>query len=401
MLLTSIALILLLGLLLGRMATWLRLPSLIGMIITGILLGPDVFNLIDDTLLSAASEVRLLALVLIVIRIGLSLNLDVVKKAGKPAVLLSFVPSALEIGAITLLAPPILGISVFEAALLGAILASVASSVLNPRLLALMTYGYGQKNRVPQLLISSSSMDDIFVIVIFTGLLAWTDGGYEGIMRFLHVPIAIALGILVGRVVGTLLFDFFRGFHVRDSIKILVILGFSLLLLELEALVKGDYPFSGLLAVLMIGLVIRDKHPLLADRLSTRFDRLWVAGEILLFVLAGATLDIQYVTQAGLLAVLLILLGMTARLLGTYASLIGTKYTRKERLFIMFAYTPKASVQAALGGTPLVLALASGNILMTVSVISILLAAPLGSWLIDGTYRKLLEKGKPAEQQDA
>lgn len=392
MLLTSIALILLLGLVLGRMATWLRLPSLIGMIITGILLGPDVFNLLDETILAAASEVRLLALVLIVIRIGLSLNMDVVKKAGKPALLLSFLPSALEIGVITLMAPPILGISLFEAALLGAILASVASSVLNPRLLSLMTSGFGQKHRVPQLLITSSSIDDIFVIGVFTALLAYTRGGYEGIMRFLHVPIAVALGIVVGRVVGTLLFDFFRGFHVRDSIKILVILGVSLLLLELEALVKGRFPFSGILAILMIGLVIRDKHPVLADRLSERFDRLWVAGEILLFVLAGATLDMQYAAQAGLLAVLLILAGILARLIGTYVSLIGTKYTRKERLFIMFAYTPKASVQAALGGTPMILALASGNILMTVAVISILIAAPLGAWLIDGTYKKLLVK---------
>lgn len=398
MLLTSIALILLVGLLLGRIATWLRLPSLIGMIITGILLGPDMFNVIDDTLLSAAPEVRLLALVLIVIRIGLSLNMDVVKKAGKPALLLSFLPSALEVGAIMLLAPPILGISLFEAALLGIILASVASSVLNPRLLSLMTAGYGQKHRVPQLLITSSSIDDIFVIGVFTALLAYTDGGYEGIMRYLHVPIAVFLGIVVGRVVGTLLFDFFRGFHVRDSIKILVILGFSLLLIELEALVKGDFPFSGLLAVLLIGLVIRAKHPILADRLSERFDRLWVAGEILLFVLAGATLDIQYVGEAGLLAVLLILVGIVARLIGTYASLLGTKYTPKERLFLMFAYTPKASVQAALGGTPIVLMMASGNTLMTISVISILIAAPVGAWLIDGTYKKLLEKEKPAEQ---
>lgn len=395
--LTSIALILLLGMVLGRVATWLRLPSLIGMIITGILLGPDMFNLIDEMILMAVPEVRLLAIVLIVIRMGLGISMDVVKKTGKPALLLSFLPSLLEMGMITVLAPPLLGITSFEAAVLGAILASVATSVLNPRLLSLMTSGYGQKHRIPQLLITSSAIDDVFVILVFTGLLAWTGGGYEGIMRFLHVPIAVVLGLVGGRVVGTLLFDFFRGFHVRDSIKILILLGISLLLIELESLVKGEYPFSGILAILMIGHVMRQKHPVLADRLSARFSRLWIGAEILLFVLAGATMDIQYVMRYGGIAILLILLGIVARIVGTYASLLRTRYSQKEKLFIIFAYTPKASVQAALGGTPMVLALASGNALMTVAVIAIFVAAPLGAWLMDGTYAKLLEKEKVAE----
>lgn len=388
--LTSLALIFLVGMSLGWLVTRLRLPSLLGMLLTGILLGPYVLNLLDDSILGISADLRQLALIIILTRAGLSLNIEDLKKVGRPAVLLCFVPACFEMVGMIVLAPRLLGLSVLDAAILGAVIAAVSPAVIVPKMLRLMELGYGARNSIPQMLLAGASVDDVFVIVMFTAFTGLAQGGTVSPTTFVQIPVSIVTGIVVGLAAGIAFGAVYRRIHVRDSVKVVVLLSLSFLFVALENAVKGIVPFSGLLAVMSCGIAINRRRPELASRLSGKYNRLWVAAEVLLFVLVGATVDISYAAAAGAAAVLAVLGALVFRMVGVFVCVLGTKLSRKERLFCMLAYTPKATVQAAIGSVPLSLGLGCGQIVLTVAVVAILLTAPLGAFAIDLTYRRLL-----------
>lgn len=390
--LTSLALIFLLGLLLGSIFTKLKLPALLGMILTGILLSPHAFNLLDDSILSISPDLRQLALVIILTRAGLSLNLEDLKKVGRPAVLMCFVPACFELAGIVLLAPKLLGVTIIEAAIIGAVVAAVSPAVIVPRMIRLMEEGYGVKHSIPQLILAGASVDDIFVIVLFTSFISLETGGSVSIMNFIKIPISIIVGILVGVLVGKMLIFIFKKFHMRDSVKLLIILSISFLLIACEEVLKPYIPMSGLISIMVLAITIYRSYEVLAKRLSEKYNRLWVAAEVLLFVLVGATVDLEYVLQSGIFAAILVIGGLIFRMIGVLVCLIKTKLTNKEKAFCMIAYTPKATVQAAIGGVPLSMGLACGNKVLTVAVLAILITAPFGAILIDSLYKKLCEK---------
>lgn len=390
--LLSIALILLLGLLLGSLFSKIKLPSLLGMILVGIVLGPHALNLIDGSILNISADLRQIALVIILTRAGLSLDLSDLKKVGRPAVLMCFVPACVEMAGTVLLAPALLGITRLEAAIMGSVIAAVSPAVIVPRMIRLMEEGYGTKKSIPQLLLAGASVDDVFVIVMFTAFTSLAFTGDVSPVSFLQIPISIVLGIVVGAVVGMLLIIFFKAFHMRDSVKLLIILSFSFLLIELQNRLEGIVPISGLLAIMSLGIVIRQKYDILARRLSGKYNKLWVGAEVFLFVLVGATVDLHYAIAAGIGAVILVLGALAFRMAGVALCLIKTDLNWKERIFCMAAYAPKATVQAAIGALPLSMGLPCGQIVLTVAVLSILITAPFGAICIDNLYKKFLVK---------
>lgn len=388
--LTSIAIIFLAGLLLGSLFQKMRLPSLLGFLITGILVSPYALNVLDDSILGIAPELRRLALVIILTRAGLSLDIEDLKKVGRPAILMCFVPASLEILGVVLLAPPLLKISVLEAAILGTVLAAVSPAVIVPRMIRLMEEGYGSRHKIPQLILAGASVDDVFVIVLFTAFTALAAGGNVSAASFMEIPISIVCGCIVGVLAGLGLTWLFRHLHMRDSVKVLIVLSISFLLLEAEEV--SPIPMSGLLAIMTTGIVLKQQYEVLAVRLSKKYNSLWVGAEILLFVLVGATVNLRYVKEAGLVAILLVVGALVFRMAGVALSLVKTKLTRNERYFCMMAYTPKATVQAAIGTIPLTMGLSCGTLVLTLAVLSILITAPFGAICIDNTYRRLLEK---------
>lgn len=390
--LTSLALIFLLGLLLGSIFNKLKLPSLLGMILTGVILSPHALNLLDDSILMISPDLRQLALVIILTRAGLSLNLEDLKKVGRPAIMMCFVPACFEIIGIIILAPKLLGVSVIEAAIIGAVVAAVSPAVIVPRMLKLIEEGYGVNHSIPQLILAGASVDDVFVIVLFTSFTSLATGGSVSVMNFVKIPISILLGIVIGIVIGRMLVVMFRKLHMRDSVKMLIILSVSFLLIELENQLKPHLAVSGLIAIMTLAITIYRSYEELATRLSAKYNRLWVAAEVLLFVLVGATVDLTYVYKAGIAAAVLVIGSLLFRMVGVLVCLLKTKLTKKERIFCMFAYTPKATVQAAIGGVPLAMGLACGNKVLTVAVLSILITAPVGAFLIDKSYKRLCEK---------
>lgn len=390
--LTSLAYIFLVGMLLGSLFARLRLPSLLGMLLTGILLGPYALNVIDGSILGISAQLRQLALVIILTRAGLALDLGDLKKVGRPAVLMCFVPACLEILGMVLLAPRLLGLSLLEAAVMGSVVAAVSPAVVVPRMLRLMEEGYGTAKSIPQLIMAGASVDDVFVIVLFTSFTSLAGGGTVSPLRFAGIPVSIVLGIVAGGAVGLCLSAFFKKVHIRDSAKVLILLSLSFLLVALEKALEGMVPFSGLLAVMAAGVAILRSYPVLAGRLSSKFAKLWVAAEILLFVLVGATVDVRLAMTAGPRAILLLLTVMLFRMAGVLLCLLKTPLLPKERLFCMIAYIPKATVQAAIGGIPLAMGLSCGPIVLTVAVLSILITAPLGAVGMDATYKRLLIK---------
>ena len=390
--LTSIAMILLLGLLIGWIFSKLKLPSLLGMVIVGIILSPYALNLIDESILMISGELRQIALVIILTRAGLSLNVMDLKKVGRPAVLMCFVPACVEMLGTILLAPLLLGVTRIEAAVIGSVIAAVSPAVIVPRMIRLIEEGYGKNKSVPQMILASASVDDVFVIVVFTAFTALASTGEMSATNFVEIPIAILLGIVLGGFVGVVLVIFFKKFHMRDSIKILIILSISFLLLEAENRLEGLIPVSGLLAIMSMGILIKQKYNVLAVRLSQKYNKLWLGAEVFLFVLVGATVDLKYVALAGVSAIVLIFGALTFRMIGVALSLAKTDLSKKERLFCMVAYTPKATVQAAIGAIPLSMGLECGNIVLTVAVLSILITAPFGAICVDNLYKKLLEK---------
>lgn len=399
--LTSLALIFLVGMSLGWIVTRLRLPSLLGMLLTGILLGPYVLDLLDPSILGISADLRQLALIIILTRAGLSLNLEDLKKVGRPAVLLCFVPACFEIVGMVTLAPRLLGISLLDAAIMGAVVAAVSPAVIVPKMLRLMELGFGTRRSIPQMILAGASVDDVFVIVMFTAFTGLAQGGTFSPATFVQIPVSIVTGIAVGLAVGVAFGAVYRRIHVRDSVKVVVLLSLSFLFVALENAVKGIVPFSGLLAVMSCGIAINRRRPELAARLSGKYNRLWVAAEVLLFVLVGATVDIGYAATAGAAAVLVVLGALVFRMAGVFVCLLRTLLSAKERLFCMIAYTPKATVQAAIGSVPLSMGLGCGQIVLTVAVLAILITAPLGAFSIDLTYRRLLGQAETPQETAA
>ena len=388
----SIACILLSGLLLGCLFSKLKLPSLLGMILVGIIMSPYALDLIDESILNISADLRQIALVIILTRAGLSLNLSDLKKVGRPAVLMCFLPACAELAGTVLLAPALLGVSLLDAAIMGSVIAAVSPAVIVPRMIRFIEEGYGTDKSIPQLILAGASGDDVFVIVIFTAFTSLASTGNIKASSFLQIPISIILGILAGMGTGTLLVKFFRSFHMRDSIKLLIILSFSFLLIELQNRLEGIIPISGLLAIMSLGIIINQKYNVLSHRLSQKYNKLWVAAEIFLFVLVGATVDLKYAISAGISSIVLVLGALLFRMAGVLLSLVSTPLNKKEKLFCMIAYTPKATVQAAIGAIPLAMGLPCGQIVLTVAVLSILITAPLGAICIDNLYAKLLKR---------
>lgn len=389
--LTSLAIIFLSGLVLGKLFQRWKLPSLIGMILAGILVSPNVGNLMDDTILSIASYLRQIALVIILTRAGLSFNIQSLKKVGRPAVLMCFVPACFEIAATIILAPLFLPVTYIEAAIIGAVIAAVSPAVIVPRMIKLIEKGYGKKHSIPQLILAGASVDDVFVIVLFTAFTALEGNEAVSVYQFVSIPISIGLGVLVGFVIAKLLGILFDKIDLSSVQKLLVVLSVSFFMLEIEEQLKGIVPISGLLAIMSIGLTLYQTKPELTKELSEGYNALWTAGEIVLFVLVGVAVDLSYVKAAGFMAILLVVCALVFRMTGVFICLIGTKLTRKERVFCMLAYTPKATVQAAIGATPLAMGFACGNIVLTVAILSIIITAPFGAIAIDSSYKKLLD----------
>ena len=395
--LTSLALIFLVGLSLAVIFGKLKLPRLIGMLLTGILLGPFVLDFLDPQILGISAELRKMALVIILIKAGLSLNFSDLKKVGRPALLMAFLPATFEIGAFLLFAPMLLNVSRVEALLMGSVLAAVSPAVVVPRMVALMDEGRGTDKKIPQLILAGASLDDIFVIVLFTAFLGINMGDGVGAMTFLNIPISIVLGIALGAFVGfavAYLFELFprKGLTIRNTLKTILLLATSFLLLAIESWLEGVIAVSGLLAIMSMAMVyaMRTKAEVV-NRLKDKYGKLWLAAEVLLFVLVGAAVDIRYTLSAGLGAVAMIFIGLAFRSVGVFLCLLGTDLNKKERLYTVFAYLPKATVQAAIGAVPLSMGLFCGNIILSVAVLGILITAPLGAILMDSTKNKLLK----------
>ncbi len=391
--LTSLALIFLCGLLLGSIFQKIKLPPLLGMIITGIILGPYALNLIDQSVLSISSDLRQIALIIILTRAGLNLDINSLKKVGRPAILMCFLPACFEIIGMVLLAPPLLGISILDALIMGTVVAAVSPAVIVPKMLKLIETGYGKDKSIPQMIMAGASVDDVFVIVLFTSFTGLAQGESFSPISLIQVPISIILGIGLGILIGIILGFFFKKVHMRDSIKVIIILSISFLLVTLENSLKGIIPVSGLIAIMSIGISLQKIRSDASKRISTKFSKLWVAAELMLFVLVGATVDIKYAFSAGIMAILLIFGVLVFRMIGVLICLIKTKLNKKERIFCMIAYCPKATVQAAIGSIPLTMGLSCGNIVLTVAVLSILITAPLGAFFIELLYKRLLKKG--------
>lgn len=390
--LTSLALIFLCGLLLGSIFQKIKLPPLLGMIITGIILGPHTLNLIDQSVLSISSDLRQIALIIILTRAGLNLDINSLKKVGRPAILMCFLPACFEIIGMVLLAPPLLGISILDALIMGTVVAAVSPAVIVPKMLKLIETGYGKDKSIPQMIMAGASVDDVFVIVLFTSFTGLAQGESFSPISLIQVPISIILGIGLGILIGIILGFFFKKVHMRDSIKVIIILSISFLLVTLENSLKGIVPISGLIAIMSIGISLQKIRSDASKRISTKFSKLWVAAELMLFVLVGATVDIKYAFSAGIMAIVLIFGVLVFRMIGVLICLIKTKLNKKERLFCMIAYCPKATVQAAIGYIPLTMGLSCGNIVLTVAVLSILITAPLGAFFIELLYKRLLKK---------
>lgn len=388
--LLSVSLMLLMGMFLGWICKKLKLPSLVGMMFTGVILGPYVLNLIDESILNISADLRRIALIIILTRAGLTLNIHDLKKVGRPAILMCFVPATFEIIGMVILAPKLFEVSALEAAIMGSVVAAVSPAVIVPKMIKLIEEGYGVKKGIPQLILAGASVDDVFVIVLFSAFTGLAQGEQVSVMSFVNVPVSICLGILVGFLFGFIMAKFFEKVHIRDTAKVIIMLSISFALVTLEDNITGVITFSALISIMFIGIALQKYRKEASARLSTKFNKLWVCAEIFLFVLVGATVDLHYVTGAAVSAILLLFGVLCFRTLGVFLCLLRTELSLKERLFCMLAYMPKATVQAAIGGVPLAMGLGCGNIVLTIAVMAILITAPLGAFFIELTYKKLL-----------
>ena len=388
----SLTLIFLSGIILGSIFNRLKLPQLIGMLLTGIILGPFLLNLLDPKILSISADLRQIALIIILTRAGLNLDINDLKKVGRPAVLMCFVPATFEILSMIIFAPKFLGLELLDSAILGTVIAAVSPAVVVPKMLKLMEEAYGTDRSIPQLIMAGASVDDVFVIVLFTSFIGLASNGTFSMLNLIKIPTSILFGISIGFLCAVLLIYLFKKIHIRDSLKVIIILNISFLLVTFEHSLTGIIGFSGLLAIMSMGAGIQGKNSILSKRLSVKYSKLWIAAEVMLFVLVGATVNIKYALGASIPAILLIITVLIFRMIGVFLCLVGTSLSYRERLFCMIAYCPKATVQAAIGSIPLSMGLPSGNIILTVAVLSILITAPLGAFAIDISYKKLLKK---------
>ena len=388
----SFALIFLSGIILGSIFNRLKLPQLIGMLLTGIILGPYLLNLLNPKILSISADLRQIALIIILTRAGLNLDINDLKKVGRPAVLMCFVPATFEILGMIIFAPKFLGLGLLDSAILGTVIAAVSPAVIVPKMLKLMEEGYGADRSIPQMIMAGASVDDVFVIVLFTSFIGLASTGSFSMLNLIKIPTSIFFGISVGFLCAILLIYLFKKIHMRDSLKVIIILNISFLLVTFEHSLTDIIGFSGLLAIMSIGTGIQAKNTMLSKRMSIKYSKLWIAAEVMLFVLVGATVNIKYALRASIPAILLIITVLIFRMIGVFLCLVGTPLSYRERLFCMIAYCPKATVQAAIGSIPLSMGLPSGNIILTVAVLSILITAPLGAFAIDISYKKLLKK---------
>lgn len=388
----SIALILIVGMTMGWICKKIKLPSLLGMLVTGIILGPFCLDFLDAKILGISAELRKIALIIILTRAGLGLDLSGLKKLGRPAVLMCFVPASFELIGMLVLAPRLMGMTLLEAAIMGAVLAAVSPAVVVPRMVKLMDEGYGVDEGIPQLILAGASVDDVYVIVLFSTFVGMMQGKSASIISFINIPVSIFLGIVIGLIVGIILAKYFEKVHIRDTSKVLIILSISFILVVLEDRLKTVITFSALISIMFIGIGLQKKREQVAKRLSDKYSKLWVASEVFLFVLVGATVNIGYLSKVGLSALVVIIGALIARMLGVFICMLGTKIKAQERLFAMLAYTPKATVQAAIGGLPLAYGFACGDTVLTVAVLAIVLTAPLGAFAIDFSYKILLRK---------
>lgn len=390
--LKSIALIMLIGMSAGWVCRKVKLPGLIGMLFTGIILGPYVLNMLDSSILLVSADIRKIALVIILTRAGLTLNLEDLKKVGRPAFLMCFVPATFEMIGMIILSPRLLDVSLIEAAVIGAVVAAVSPAVVVPEMIKLMEEGYGTKQGIPQLILAGASVDDVYVIVMFTAFTSLAQGSNVSVMSFVNIPVSIIFGIIIGIIIGKALAVVWKKVHIRDTVKAAIFLSVALLLVGVEASLNTPITFASLISVMFIGIALKKDRPEVAFRLSQKYNKMWVWAEVMLFVLVGATVDIGYVAYAGVSAIVIIIGALIFRMAGVALCMAGTKLKLKERVFCMLAYTPKATVQAAIGGVPLSMGLACGNTVLIVAVLEIIITAPLGAFAIDMTYRKLLKK---------
>lgn len=388
----SFALIFIIGFTLSGMFNKIKLPGILGMLLTGIILGPFTFNLISKQVLDVSSELRQIALIIILARAGLSLNVEDLKRVGRPAISMCFVPATFELLSVIIFAPIIFNVSHIEAAIMGTVLAAVSPAVVVPRMLKVMESGYGKQKSIPQLILAGASVDDIFVIVLFSSFMQMYEGSNFNFVSLLSIPISIILGFLVGMITGILLDFTFRKINTRDTLKVIIFLSASFLLVSLETAIKSVVPISGLLAVMSLGITIFKRDKVIAKRLSNKFSKLWVGAEVLLFVLVGAAVDIRIISDAGAIVIIFISLSLVFRIIGVIVSLLKTKLNKKEKIFCMISYLPKATVQAAIGSIPLSRGVESGSLIFTVAVLAIVITAPLGAIGIDLSYKKLLNK---------
>lgn len=394
----SLSLIFLVGLSMAFICEKIKLPRIIGMLVTGLCLSPYVLDLFDPKILGISSELRQIALIIIMIKAGLSLNLEDLKKCGRPALLLSFVPACFEIAAYIIFAPLLLNLSFVEAALMGAVLSAVSPAVVVPRMVYYIEHKVGTNKQIPQMLLAGASLDDVFVIVLFTSFLAMATGDGINVLSFLNIPISIVLGVALGVASGLVLALFFRlarrfKINIRDVVKVIILLASSFMLMSIQNFVESFVSISGLLAIISMALTVHmAEGKEITKILSDKYGKMWIIAECILFVLVGAAVDIRYTLSAGAIAIILILLALLVRAIGVFICLLGTKLNMKERLFCIFVYLPKATVQAAIGSVPLSMGLPCGNIILSVSVLAILITAPLGAILMDTTNKFLLTK---------
>ncbi|MBQ6488005.1 MAG: cation:proton antiporter [Solobacterium sp.] len=389
--LLSFALILIFGMFTGWICQKIKLPSLIGLLITGAVLGPYMLNILDTSILNISADLRKIALIIILTRAGLGLDFSGLKKLGRPALLMCFLPATFELVGTILLAPLCMGVTILEAAVMGSVLAAVSPAVVVPRMVKLMDEGYGTKEGIPQLILAGASVDDVYVIVLFSTFISMMQGNGAPVISFINIPVSILLGIGIGLLTGILLAYFFKRVHIRDTAKVLIILSISFLLVVIEDALPGPITFSALIAIMCIGIGLKEKREIVAKRLSVKYGKLWVAAEVFLFVLVGATVDLRYLGYIGFKALILIIGALGFRMIGVLLCLLKTELTWKERLFCAFAYMPKATVQAAIGGIPLSLGFSCGSAVLAVAVLAIVLTAPLGAFAIDFSYTRLLK----------
>lgn len=390
--LLSIALILMVGMTLGWLCQKCKLPSLLGMLFTGVILGPYVFDCIDTSILSISSEIRKIALIIILTRAGLSLDISGLKKIGRPAVLMCFVPASFEIISMLIIAPKLLGLSIFESAIMGSVLAAVSPAVVVPRMVKLMEEGYGTKKGIPQLILAGASVDDVYVIVLFTTFVSIIQGNGVSAMQFVNIPISIILGVFIGLGSGWMFSKYFERAHIRDTIKILLILSWSFILVTIEDSLNTPVTFSALIAIMFMGVGLQKYRREVSIRLAVKYNKLWVGAEVFLFVLVGAAVNINYLGNVGIKAIIVIAGALVFRMLGVFVCLLKSNLNIRERAFSMIAYTPKATVQAAIGGIPLSLGLQCGDVVLTIAVLAIVFSAPFGAFAMDVSYKKLLER---------